>query len=217
MSVMKKWLGLSATEANGMSKKEVSVVRECLVLTLSSWGVAELITNKKVLPDDMSPVLVKMNNMVDAIYQKLENQPASALLSATCYYLIKAQSAISTAFKIDKAVRPRMMGFLAQLTIMSPGPLRPVATETVNSMENIEAIADMMTQKTVDDAYEEAMPISAHSANAPSIKNTVGQAMFHMMAGTALAAVALVKLHLNDGRMMSLLSLDAGPEDSQKQ
>ena len=201
---VQRWLKLTAAEVNRLPDKTLAVIRECLASTLVSWGIAELVTGR-IQDDEMPPLLFKMKESVDVIYHKLEGQPASALLSATCYYLIKAQSVVATALKVDEAVRPRMMNLMRHLSILAPIVLPGAAV----SAETVET-ARMMAVRAEDDGFSHAMT----SVGEVGFKDKVGQVMFHVLAGTAIAAVALLKFHLNENRLVSLLSLSADHEDS---
>jgi hypothetical protein len=205
-----RWLKLTAAEVNRLPETALAAIRECLANTLVSWGIAELVTGR-IEDDEMQPLLLKMKVSVDVIYRKLQGQPASALLSAACYYLIKAQSIIATTLKVDEAVRPRIMKFMRHLSILAPTvlPGAAVSTVSVESAETAET-AHMMAVRAEDDGFSHAMT----SVGQVGYRDTVGQIMFHVLAGTAIAAVALFKLQLNQGKIESLLSLSADPEDS---
>ena len=121
---VRRWLKLTAEQGHNVSPREMVTIRLCVLQTLHSWGIARIVS-QKTRDTPIPHLLTKTKQAVDTMYKRLENQPASVLISAMCYYLLKAESMVAVAVAAVVAAAFVAVGHQHH-TQRRPGRRRPI-------------------------------------------------------------------------------------------
>jgi hypothetical protein len=175
--VVRRWLTM--TDETDLQGDELISLRMCLLRTLHAWGIA-LVVSRSDLGDRFSDILIKTNTALEHMYSQLLTRPASVLISSICYFLAKAESAVSMRLNVDIVVRPRMMACLHHLERVAPGgPAPPVPQARL--------IASMVVEKAADDYFKDAMAGSGYDVHETG--HRLGHIFFDLLSRAAIASI----------------------------